>query len=566
MIDVAVLAAARYARGRSGALLPMAAALVLTALYFYTATAAADGVLRVTVVERGSATPTAVRVRITDDDGQPISKPPLGALALPGEALGVPKEALAIMWGHDDHAGGYATQPDGAFYVDGPFEIRLPPGTYRIALSKGYEFVRQQHRVSVKAGSNLRERYELQRWVNMPELGWYSSDDHVHLRRSPRENPLILRWMAAEDIHVGNLLQMGDFHTRYFTQYAFGAAGRYEEGGRLLSSGQEDPRTPEIGHTISLGASQAVRVRPVDDYYAFDRTFDRVRMLGGVAGYAHQAMTFHGYRGMTLDVLRRKIDFIELLQFCAPGGPLITTHYYHFLDLGFPLTALAGSDFPWCGRNKEFGAAEDEGARIGDARFYTHVDGPLTFDGWLRGVKAGQTFVTSGPMLDLEVDGAFPGATLERKDGETLHVVVEARGHAVDVPLRDLELVVHGEVVKAVSAQEPGQSTERLRLTHDLRVGAHGFWIAARARGAATQAAHTTPVYVRVNGTGFENPATAQHYLELSESYLREIEAELAAPGTAVNDQLTRGRDGIVQRIAETRAILSGLEKRRANR
>ncbi len=369
--------------------------------------------------------------------------------------------------------------------------------------------------------------------------------------------------MAAEDIHVGNLLQMGDFHTRYFTQYAFGAAGRYQEGGRLLSSGQEDPRTPEIGHTISLGAAEAVRVRPVDAYYAFDRTFDRVRTLGGVAGYAHQAMTFHGYRGMTLDVLRKKIDFVELLQFCAPGGPLITTHYYHYLDLGFPLTALAGSDFPWCGRNKAFGAAEDEGARIGDARFYTHVDGPLTFDGWLRGVKAGQTFVTSGPMLDLRVDEALPGTTLERRDGETLHVVVEARGHATDVPLRDLELVVHGEVVKAVSAQEPGQSSERLRLTHDLRVGAHGLWIAARARGGPTQAAHTTPVYVRANGTGFENPATAQRYLQLSESYLREIETELATPGTAVNDQLSRGRDGIVQRIAETRAILAQLEQRR---
>ena len=61
-------------------------------------------------------------------------------------------------------------------------------------------------------------------------------------------------------------------------------------------------------------------------------------------------------------------------------------------------------------------------------------------------------------------------------------------------------------------------------------------------------------MYVRANGTGFENPATAQRYLQLSESYLREIETELATPGTAVNDQLSRGRDGIVQRIAETRA------------
>ena len=145
-------------------------------------------------------------------------------------------------------------------------------------------------------------------------------------------------------------------------------------------------------------------------------------------------------------------------------------------------------------------------------------------------------------------------------------MVVEAWGHDPDVPLRDLELVVHGEVVQTVSAQEPGQSSDRLRLSHDLRLGSHGVWIAARARGGPTQAAHTTPVYVRVNGTGFENPATAQRYLQLSESYLREIETELAEPGGAVIFQLNRGRDGIVQRIAETRAILAQLEKARVNR
>jgi hypothetical protein len=367
--------------------------------------------------------------------------------------------------------------------------------------------------------------------------------------------------MAAEDIHVGNLLQMGDFFTSYFTQYAFGPAGRYQQHGRLLSSGQEDPRTPEIGHTISLGASDVVRVRPVDAYYGYDRTFDRVRALGGVTGYAHQAMTFHGYRGMTLDVLQGKLDFLELMQFCAPGGPLITTHYYHFLDLGFPLTALAGSDFPWCGRNKAFGAAEDEGPRIGDARFYTHVDGPLSFDAWIGGVKAGRTFVTTGPMLDLRVDDARPGATLDRRDGDTLRIVAEARGHASDVPLRDLELVVHGQVVKTASAGQTGQSAERLQLSHDLRVGAHGVWVAARARGGPTQAAHTTPVYVRANGTGFANPATRRRYLELSETYLREIEKELAQPGTEVNNQLSRYRAGIERRIAETRIILTELSK-----
>lgn len=61
----------------------------------------------------------------------------------------------------------------------------------------------------------------------MPERDWYSADEHIHLRRSPRENPLILDWIAAEDVHVGVLLQMGDFWTTYFSQYGWGRDGRY---------------------------------------------------------------------------------------------------------------------------------------------------------------------------------------------------------------------------------------------------------------------------------------------------------------------------------------------------
>ena len=37
----------------------------------------------------------------------------------------------------------------------------------------------------IRRGENLRRRYELRRWIDMPARGWYSSDDHIHLRRSP---------------------------------------------------------------------------------------------------------------------------------------------------------------------------------------------------------------------------------------------------------------------------------------------------------------------------------------------------------------------------------------------
>jgi hypothetical protein len=190
------------------------------------------------------------------------------------------------------------------------------------------------------------------------------------------------------------------------------------------------------------------------------------------------------------------------------------------------------------------------------------VGGPLTFDGWLDGLKAGRTFATTGPMLEFTVDEALPGTTLERREGDRVRVVALAHGHATDVPLRDLELIVHGEVVRAVSASDAGQSAESLRLTHDLQIGAGGVWIAVRARGGPTQVAHTTPVYVRANGRGFENPRTTPRYLAESEQYLTEIEAELASPGAAVNHQMWRSRAEVERRVAETRAILAQLADR----
>ena len=102
-------------------------------------------------------------------------------------------------------------QPDGSFYVDGKFTAQLPPGAYTLTFAKGYEFVKQTHTLILKPGEAATRDYQLGRWIDMPKRGWYSSDDHIHLRRSRRDNPSVLRWIAAEDIHVGNLLEMGDF-------------------------------------------------------------------------------------------------------------------------------------------------------------------------------------------------------------------------------------------------------------------------------------------------------------------------------------------------------------------
>lgn len=492
--------------------------------------------LSVTIIDDATGEPTPVRVRLTDASG---------AIAP------LPEAAIAIMWGPNDRAVGYGFQPDSSFYVDGVFDVELQPGTYHMSLAKGQEYLSQQHEINIGSGDRS-ETFRLKRWINMPERGWYSADGHIHLRRSPRENPLILKWIAAEDIHVGALLQMGDFWTTYFAQYAWGKDGVYQLEDYFLTSGQEEPRTHEIGHTISLAADGFVRAQR--SYYYYDEVFDRVHELGGVTGYAHQAVTFHGYRGLTLDVMRNKVDFVELLQFCTSKEPLHLEHYYHFLDLGFKLTATAGSDFPWCGTGPGWNS------RIGDSRFYTYLGDDFSFESWRAALHAGHTFVSSGPVIDLRVNDRIPGEELDVAAGSRVTVTATALGHADQVPLRQLEIVAHGKVVATVAPGESGQTTEQLSVELDLPVE-RGIWIAARAWAGPQQAAHTTPVYVTVNEGGFYNPDTALRYLDLSEGYLAELEQEIAQPNQSLNQHAWRFREGLEERIAETRAVIARLRE-----
>jgi hypothetical protein len=509
---------------------------------------AEKAVLHVTILDKETQAPTPVRIHVKKEDGS---------------TAGLPPEAISVMYGRDDLPEGYGYQPDSSCYVDGAFSLALEPGDYFLTLSKGLEYLDQVHSIQME---NVEQSlvFTMERWIHMADSGWYSGDEHIHIRRSPRENPYILKWIAAEDIHVGVLLQMGDFRNVYFGQFAFGDEGVYSEQDRVLSPGQEEPRTHQVGHTISLMADEFVRYK--NDYYYYDKLFDRIHELNGITGYAHQGELFHGYRGLTMDVLNDRVDFLEILQFCTDGGPLLVRHYYHFLDLGYKITATAGSDFPWCGIGPSFGV---EGSmwnpRIGNVRFYTHVGEEFSYDLWKQEVKAGHTFVSSGPMITFTVNGQFPGDQVDLQSPSTLSIKAEGYGHKGQVPLSRLEIIAHGKVMASATPDDASQSADYLSIRMELPVE-QGLWIAARCYAGLNQAAHSTPVYVTINGNGFLNPETYASYLELNEKYLDELEAELDAPHDDLEFRAywyRKGfREGLKSRIKSTHQVIEKLKNK----
>src|SRR5262249_44309338 len=178
-------------------------------------------------------------------------------------------------------------------------------------------------------------------------------------------------------------------------------------------------------------------------------------------------------------------------QALAPGldDPSIA-EWYRFLGLGYRLPIVAGTDKM---------SAE---VPVGAVRTYTRLldDGALTFEAWAAAVRAGRTFVSSGPVLDLAVEGCGPGDVIRLDAPARLEGSAAAR--AAQAVIGELELVVNGRVVAAASG--PAASAER-SLHETVEVGA-GAWIAARSRSPfeiesafrTSMAAHTSPVYVEV--------------------------------------------------------------------
>jgi hypothetical protein len=497
-------------------------------------------VVRVTEADTGAA--TAARVRLIDVARQKPAPPP--------------REAIAVLY-HNLRETRTTAQPDGAFYAEGGFRMDLQPGRYRLTVTKGLEYL--DHRQEIEVGPEGEQQVEiaLQRWAHPQKDGWFSADAHIHLPRGPRDDEAILSWVAAEGLDIGILLEWGDHFGTYDHQHAHGTAGVFAKGGRFIASGQEEPRSYDIGHTMSFGADEFVRF--ADTYFDFPRVFDRVRQLNGLTGYAHQAVLANGHRGFTMDALAGRLDFLELLQFSFAGPidtPLRPQHYYTMLDLGIKLTATAGSDFPFLGKKM---ADNKRLPQIGNVRFYTHLDGPLTYQSWRDAVRAGRTCVTSGPLLELTVNGRRPGDEVLLKRGEKVRVTARARGHATQVPLRELKIIGHGgETLHRVTAA--GDRTS-LMLDEELDLP-HGTWIAAVADAGETQVAHTTPVYVRVAGGGFHNPQTVQQSLDLCEAHLRDMEKALDEPAKLPRDTARLHRDTLNRRIAETRQTIGSLREK----
>ncbi len=435
---------------------------------------APDVVTRVRVVDGVTGQPTPARVHMRAADGRYI--PPRGHRRDVNDAW-FQDFAADLKMGGTPYA-----------YVDGTFDVVLPVGEVDIEVVKGFEFRPERQRIAVD-GTVTEHTITLDRAMDLRREGWVTADTHVHFL-SPQTAHLEAR---AEDVHIVNLLaaQWGDLHTNV-GDYT-GAVSGSSTPDAIVWVGTEN-RQHLLGHINLLGMSGPpawpLSASGASEAGIGERTWanlaewaDRCRERDGVVVAPHFPSPL---AEIVADVMTGRVDAVELREFQHGIESAGLREWYRLLNCGFRVAAAGGTD------------KMDAAMPIGGVRTYAKVgDGPLTFARWADAVRRGRTFTTSGPLIDITVDGHGMGSDIPvPPSGATLEV--RARVDSI-YPVTHLEVVHDGRVVERVTAE----GADSLRIDARVRVERSG-WLAARAVGPSVAwhgwpvqtAAHTSPIYL----------------------------------------------------------------------
>ncbi len=165
----------------------------------------------------------------------------------------------------------------------------------------------------------------------------------------------------------------------------------------------------------------------------------------------------------------------------------------------------------------------DTGIPPGVVRNYVYLGDQFSVQAWFDALKAGKSFVTSGPMLAMRVNGEGPGAELNVQAGDRLSIEADAQVSQDIGTLERLELYEQGELVEKVTSAK-GQA--QLRLSYKTRAD-HGTWFVLLAYGKSgspeASLAATAPVYVSVNGDGFCKVSAVEEITERMKDAMNSI-------------------------------------------
>lgn len=469
------------------------------------------------VVEKGTQQPVAVRIHCHGAHGEYL--PPRGN-----------HRKVNPYW-FEDNYGEFVNVHNQYAYIHGECIVDLPLGEVYVEISKGYEMKPVRTRFAVTAETDV-VTFELEKVLHWRERGWVTADTHVHFL-SPTT---ALLEGQAEGVHVVNLLasQWGEMFSNVTDFDGKSTLGAKEFGGDgefLVRVGTEN-RMQVLGHISLLGYSGQM-IHPLctggpsesaigdPQEVTMAEWAQRCNDQGGLVVMPHAP---NPQLERAADIVLELVHAIELMTFNPLNAnniqvnPYGLADWYRYLNLGYQVPLSGGSD------------KMSASSLLGGIRTYTHLgDRAFTYENWMAATKAGNTFVTVGPLVEIAVEGVAPGGkvTLPASGGT---VNVSWKVESVSLPIDAVEVVVGGLAVDQTTVNKGLTASGNAKVTVT-----DSTWIALRVRGSykgqhGEIAAHTSAIQVLVAGKPLFSVKDATAVLEQIEGAIAYVDTIAPRP------------------------------------
>ena len=464
--------------------------------------------VRVRLYDAKQKAPVYARVHIEDEQGE--YWPPRG-------------HQKTIATGFLEKVGGDVQVNGRVFaYVKPGFTVDLPPGRYKIHIAKGMEYTPAVRVFTVAEGQANAFDFQLERWVDMKAKGWFAGDSHTHVISD--HNALLEA--EAEELSIVSILATKWGRLITDINYITGEPSAVSTPERIIFYNQET-RHNFLGHTILHPIRDAIYpitwggpdegVEGGGDYPAMAHQADKAHKQGGIVSWAHLG---HFTRGeLAVDVALQKIDSLDVFTWDdafslskdrdGNAAPSAIQWWYKLLNTGARLSATAGTDKMF---NRQITGAVRTYAQLG-------TETELTYNVWAEAIRAGRTFVTTGPMIALTANGRDIGSVLALEEGEDIILEAVVKAPYERFPWDRFEIVQNGKVIASHSNSERKDSV-KLKISLKAQQSA---WFAARVYSTKSQPlaeaaemqrvpvmAHTSPIYVDLPGSQIWSKSAAE--------------------------------------------------------
>jgi hypothetical protein len=439
--------------------------------------------------------------------------------------------------------------------VASPVTLVVPRGKLKIEAMFGLESILVTREIDLSAKEQQSIKIELKRFYKPADRKLVAGNTHLHLMKLthaeavryletvPRADGLDLVFLS----HLKRTPEDVDYISNLFTD---GDLGRLSKGGVLFGNGEEHrhnfgPQAEGYGHVMFLNLQRLVEPVSIGPGIMKTGTDGRPLQRGIREARGQEATVIWCHNQFGHEDLPNWIAGVLDAQNIYDGNPHGTyaDTYYRYLNLGLKVPFSTGTD--WF---------------IYDfSRVYLPLEGELTARRWLLELAHGRSYITNGPFLELTAGGKQIGDVVAAKSGDELAITARALGRS---DFRGLELIHNGEVIhKAAAAQADGHFTADLEFR--LKLTEPG-WIAARIPLEAGQNefakplfAHTSPIYIELEGQRIFRPEVARGMIAEMEKSIEAIKTEGkfadAAEEEAVLSVYREGIAAMQKRIKDSR-------------